>query len=419
MHLSPEMKATLEQSKPARVVVALSGYRQGSAIRARAQTIAPALQAFEESTLLLIDSSAWGQTGAGPVVEREQFGVRTIFVRPGGLTGRGELLAASLEAALTLHAQTIVIIDPNMLNIAPEWIEPLADPVLQGTLDYAIAHYPALSPPFLIQDSIITPLLEALFGIPLRHPLITERALSAGVAQYVVEADVWETDVARYGIDAWLTTEVLLNGARVGAVPIPQVARRAKNTRDRTRRLRFLQQVGTFFRFVYFYRDYWSRLSTNVEAHEPLSIPQWHDLPKTEDAQQWLARARDAWSPPLRKDWQEAFTAPEMLEMAEAVMHGALWPCPHDFWARCVYDLLVLYHQGDGDPDRVIHALFPLYLARAAAFDALWTTAPEQYERVIAQQTRAFWHMRHAFVERWDTYLPLEQRNMLRRLGLL
>jgi len=207
MHLSSTMRTALEQSKPARVVVALSGYRQGSAIRARAQTIAPALQGFEESTLLLVDSSAWGQTGASPIVEREQFGVRTIFVRPGGLTGRGELLAASLEA---------------------------------GTLDYAIAHYPAMSPPFFIQDSLITPLLEALFGIPLRYPLVTERALSAGVAQYVVEADVWETDVARYGIDAWLTTEALLNGARVGAVSIPQAARRAKNTREhRTARTAF------------------------------------------------------------------------------------------------------------------------------------------------------------------------------------
>ncbi|GAP64363.1 hypothetical protein ARMA_2786 [Ardenticatena maritima] len=418
MHLSSSLLSALEQSPPARVVVVISGYRQGSAIRARAQSIAPALRAFEESALLLVDSSAWGQSGAGPIVEREQFDVRTIFVRPGGLTGRGELFAAALEAALALQAETIVWLDPNMLNIAPDWVEQLAQPVVNKTLDYAIAHYTTISPPFFIQDSLMTPLAEALFGIPLRHPLATERAMSAGIARYIVEADVWETDVARYGIDAWLTMEVLLNGARVGAIPAPAPMRRAKNTRDRTRRLRFLQQVGTFFRFVYFYRTYWHGLE-NAEALVQTPAPQWRDLPQTEEARQWLMRAKEAWTPALRDDWKEAFSTPEMLDMAEAVMHGALWPCPHDFWARCVYDLLVLYHQGDGDPDRVIYALFPLYLARAAALDATWTTAPEQYERVIAHQIHAFWQLRAHFIERWNVYLPPEQRRLLKRLGLL
>jgi hypothetical protein len=66
-----------------------------------------------------------------------------------------------------------------------------------------------------ITNSIIYPLTRALYGKRVRQPIGGDFGFSGRLAKHYLSKDVWQTDVARYGIDIWMTTEAMANNFTV------------------------------------------------------------------------------------------------------------------------------------------------------------------------------------------------------------
>ena len=66
-----------------------------------------------------------------------------------------------------------------------------------------------------ITNSIVYPLTRALYGKSVRQPIGGDFGFSGKLAKFYLEQDVWETDVARFGIDIWMTTTAIANGFKV------------------------------------------------------------------------------------------------------------------------------------------------------------------------------------------------------------
>ena len=66
-----------------------------------------------------------------------------------------------------------------------------------------------------ITNSIVYPLTTALYGVRIRQPIGGDFGFSGRLATHYLSKDVWETDVARYGIDVWMTTTAICDGFRV------------------------------------------------------------------------------------------------------------------------------------------------------------------------------------------------------------
>ena len=66
-----------------------------------------------------------------------------------------------------------------------------------------------------ITNSIVYPLTRALYGKKIRQPIGGEFGFSGSLAEFYMNQDVWNTQVARFGIDIWMTTEAVANNFKI------------------------------------------------------------------------------------------------------------------------------------------------------------------------------------------------------------
>ena len=91
----------------------------------------------------------------------------------------------------------------------------LLRPILMADFDFVAPYYHRHKYDGTITNSIVYPLTRALYGLRVRQPIGGEFGISKRLVARYLERDDWETDVARYGIDIWMTTIAIAEGYRV------------------------------------------------------------------------------------------------------------------------------------------------------------------------------------------------------------
>ncbi len=66
-----------------------------------------------------------------------------------------------------------------------------------------------------ITNSIVYPLTRSLYGLDVRQPIGGDFAISARLISRYLKRKDWETDVARFGIDIWMSTIAMAERFRV------------------------------------------------------------------------------------------------------------------------------------------------------------------------------------------------------------
>ncbi len=135
-----------------------------------------------------------------------------------GIPGKGSAFRTIFEVAGALDAKACVVVDSDLRSITPEWVELLVKPVLEGGFDYVAPLYHRHKYDGTITNSIVYPLTRALYGKRVRQPIGGDFGFSGRLAKFYLTKDVWETDVARFGIDIWMTTTALANEFKVDPV---------------------------------------------------------------------------------------------------------------------------------------------------------------------------------------------------------
>ncbi len=105
--------------------------------------------------------------------------------------------------------------DADLRSITPEWIELLIKPVLEEGYDYVAPYYMRHKYDGTITNTIVYPLTRALYGKRIRQPIGGDFGFSGRLASFYLDKDVWESDVARFGIDIWMTTTAVANGFKI------------------------------------------------------------------------------------------------------------------------------------------------------------------------------------------------------------
>jgi glucosylglycerate synthase len=117
--------------------------------------------------------------------------------------------------ATKLQAKACAVVDSDLRSITPEWIDLLLRPILSGGYDFVAPYYHRHKYDGTITNSIVYPLTRSLYGLRVRQPIGGEFGASARLIARYLERDDWETDVARFGIDIWMTTIAIAEGFRV------------------------------------------------------------------------------------------------------------------------------------------------------------------------------------------------------------
>ncbi len=416
--LRGEGQRRLAEIGAADLLIGIPTFKNARTIAYVARTAAEGLVRFFPNlrgTIAIVDGGSSDETVACASSFEVPPGVRRLVTHYQGVAGKGSAVRAIFEMSRALRAQVCVVLEADVQTITPEWIQQLARPILSK--EYSLA-MPAYSRPIsdaAVTDLIAYPLTRMLYGVDVRQPMGGEMALSVEVASRLSSKDVWETDVARHGIDIWLTTVAINEGVKLCQVPLG-------SKRDESRELLLsfdptcVQSVGTLFRLMDIYRKRWPDMGA------PRTAPvygngnsQHHALPHGAAAPReftsvdmtllaelfvsgWRRYAR-IWKTVLSPSNRTAIR--HLVEQPDGAFHF-----PADLWARVVFDFAVVYNKGEGDPDKVVAALLPIYFARAATIIQETDSNPELVEQAIHAQAETFMAEKPYLLRRWASYVP-------------
>lgn len=329
-------------------------------------------------------------------------GVAKVSFEYQGLPGKGSAFRAIFEVARYLGVRACVVVDSDLRSITTDWIRALAAPAIDGRFEYVAPYYLRHKYDGTITNSIAYPLTAALYGVSVRQPIGGDFGFSATLLDHYLSQDVWSSDVARFGIDIWMTTIAINEGFRVAQARLGAKVHDAKDPAASLGPM-FRQVVGTILRMMGRYEAAWRRSKPVEEAPtlgEEVSIEP-EAVPVTVQAmvdrfQAACQRDRSAWEQVLAADNLRAVD--EIAQLPES-RHGF----PQDLWVKVVYDFAAAYNRGSLGPDRVVDALTGLYYARTAAFctETAGMTTAQAEAGPIRSLARRFEQLKPYLVERW------------------
>ncbi len=409
--LHAEAKRRIREIGAADLVVGIPTYRNGRTLgRVLEATINGLTQSFPNAraVIMVADGGSSDNTLQLATDWPTPPTVRKIVTPYEGLLGRGSALRAVFEVAAALGSRVCIILSPDARDIAPHWLSTLAAPILADQCDLVLPNYDRPPLEGALTDHVVYPVVRMLYGVDLRQIVGCDLAISSTLAGQYALRDVWETDVARHGLDVWLATVSLIEGRRIGQA---NLGTKVEGLRDFIVPLdpRFLHTVGTLFRMINIYRRNWAEGSVTAQlAHFGVPEPGRASSPRAGLGLDSVWEAAGKGRNKYRSTWR-AILASEQLERLREALKGtpAADAVSADLWARTVIDFAVVYNKGEGDPDKVICALLPVYYARVVSYMLqMQGRSPDEYEAGIRRQAAAFEEQRPYLRARWDTYVP-------------
>ena len=377
------------------VLVGIPSFNNASTVGHVARTVAEGLRThFPEASPVIVNADGGSKDGTSDVVASSTADVPTITGAYVGPPGKGSAFRAIFEAATQLGVEACAVVDSDLRSITPEWIHRLVEPIKSGAADYVTPLYARHKFDGTITNNVAYPLTRALYGLRLRQPIGGEFGFSPELARDFLDgaalggAEVWDTDVARFGIDIYMTTTALVRGKRIVQAFLGAKIHDPKDPGADLAPM-FTQVVGTAFRLAVANPDRWkgvrdSKPAEVVGAIEPVE-------PEAVNASvEILERKFAAGRAEHRTLWDEILSRPLPERIDDTT------------WAGIVYDFLLAAKAKPDETARYVGALVPLYFARVASFiDEAKDLDTERAEALVERQATAFEDRKEALVARW------------------
>jgi hypothetical protein len=268
--------------------------------------------------------------------------------------------------------------------------------------DYVAPYYLRHKYDGTITNSLAYPLTRALYGQRIRQPIGGEFGFSGALAAHYLDQHVWESEVARFGIDIWMTTEAIASGARVCQ---SFLGAKIHNPKDPAADLSamLMQVMGALFASMEQHEGLWSR----QEGSQPVPLfgfPYEVGVePVHVNVERMVSHYRQGLTD-LEPIWQQILaddTFTQLRDLKGTSGNGCF--IPDELWVRVVYDAATAYRKRIMPRDHLLKALTPLYLGRTASFvyatQGLTSTEAEQK---IESLCHTFERMKPYLVEHWQ-----------------
>ena len=284
-----------------------------------------------------------------------------------GIPGKGSAFRTVFEIARALDAKACAVVDSDLRSITPEWIELLVKPVLEGGFDYVAPLYHRHKFDGTITNSIVYPLTRALYGRRVRQPIGGDFGFSGKLAQFYLTKEVWQSDVARFGIDIWMTTTAIANGFKVAQSFLGAKIHDAKDPGADLSDMLY-QVVSATFDLMEIYHDVWAP----VHGSEPVATFGFEYAVGLEHVNVNTARMLHIFREGirnLREIWAVILGGGDLAEVERlGALDDASFRFPASLWAHIIYDYAIAFHSRKMPIAHLIRSLTPLYIGKTASF---------------------------------------------------
>ncbi|MCS7172940.1 MAG: glycosyltransferase [Armatimonadetes bacterium] len=385
--LSEMARGELLRVGQADLLIGIPSHHNASTIRYVVEAAAEGARGSFPGLRIVILNVDGGSTDGTPQLAlsaRVPEGVAVLTTPYEGPPGKGSAVRAVFEAARLLGARACATLDADLRSIAPWWMERLLAPVVRGEAEYVAPYYVRHKYDGTITNHLAYPMTRALYGVRVRQPIGGDFAFSGEFAARALQAPVWEGDVARFGVDIWMTTTALNGGYRVVQA---HLGVKLHDPRDPAAHLgpMFRQVVGTLFNLMETYTDRWRRIVGSVPAPlvgEPVEV---EPEPVPVNRAALVEGFRSGFSR-FGEMWREVLGPEEFATLASRMEVSEL---PDPLWARICYAFAVAFHRMKAG--ELLEALVPLYFGRVAAFvQETEGMTTREAETVVERQAEAF-----------------------------
>jgi len=318
-----------------------------------------------------------------------------------GVPGKGSAFRTIFEAAKSLKVKACAVVDSDLRSITPEWMELLLRPIYEEGFDYVAPLYARHKFDGTITNSIVYPLTRALYGKRVRQPIGGDFGFSEKLASFYLTREVWETDVARFGIDIWMTTLAIAEGYKVCQSYLGAKIHDVKDPGSDLGPM-FTQVVSSVFRLMGDYQNIWKE----VRESQPVPTFGFHYEvgvePVSVNVERMIGNFRLGVKD-LMEIWRKVMF-PETVPWLESIgrLSDEAFSFPQDLWVHMVYDFAVAYYKGSVHREHLLKSMIPLYLGRVASFVMEnQKSSVIEVEEEIESLCMVFDEMKPYLIERW------------------
>jgi glycosyltransferase involved in cell wall biosynthesis len=295
-----------------------------------------------------------------------------------GIPGKGSAFRTIFEIAEALNVKACAVVDSDLRSITPEWIELLVKPVIEDGFDYG-----------------------ALYGKRVRQPIGGDFGFSGELAKFYLAKDVWESDVAKYGIDIWMTTTAIANKYKVCQSFLGAKIHDAKDPGSDLSAMLF-QVVGAAFDLMEIYSDVWKKEGGSEQVAnfgfrytvglEPIMV----------NTNKMIERFKLGVKE-LLKLWKE-FLSPDIIDFLSKAesQHEDSFSFPDEIWVEIIYSFALAAHKKLFNREHLLKSLTPLYIGWTASFvKEVRESDAEEVESKIEELCRIYENKKSFLIENW------------------
>ena len=319
-----------------------------------------------------------------------------------GPAGKGTALRSVFEAADRLKVRVCAMVDADLRSITADWVRYLLEPVLERGYQFVSPVYVRHKYDGTITNNIVYNLTRALYGKRIRQPIGGDFAISSDVAEFYAEQDVWETDVARFGIDIWMTTSAITQGFRICQ---SNLGVKIHDVKDPGQHLgpMFRQVLSALFSLMERYETDWKgvRGSEAVETFGFEGSLQPEPVKVNLELMVELFKTGYKQFSPL---WKGIFSESSFAQITDTAKMGTKeFHLPTDAWVKILYELAGTYHLWTHHRNNLLDMMTPLYYARVASFvRQSWDLSTGEAEALVEEQAIEFEEHKDYLIHVWN-----------------
>jgi hypothetical protein len=246
---------------------------------------------------------------------------------------------------------------------------------------------------------------RALYGKRLRQPIGGEFGFTGDLAGYFLAQDVWGTDVARYGIDIWMTTTAIARGSRICQA---YLGAKIHDPKDPGADLSAMltQVVGSTFSLMEKYVGRWKTIE-NSESIPIFGFEYDVGLEPIAVNVERMIKAFVLGRTELMPLWSEVLSPEALSTVRDLKLSGSESGFSDEIWTRIVYDFALAAHRRVMVQEHLLKSFTPLYLGRVASFvTEAQSLSHHEVEERIERLCQCFEREKTYLVERWEK--PME-----------